>query len=374
MVACYGIGICFATRFPTRAPTSLHLTFARHGIGIDLVTRFPATAPVTSLYRRARALVFAATPPPWRAHAPALDAISPPQRSRTPAFAATHLLGGLVLRRFLPYTLSVVSHSGAHLHHHSSILTTACSGVCCHTPPQRACASAFAATHILRGLALRRAPAPPILHLGHLTLWHLLPHTSSAGSRSGVFCHTHSRRSCAQTRTCTSDPLTWPPRTPVFAATPPARRVHAPAFDAASPSQRSHALAFAATHILSILRSGRHLHLHCSISAAVCSGVCCHTPSWWARALAFAATPSWWSRTSARTAPALLCLSDRALRHLLPHTFAAGLCSGVCYHTFLVVSHSGTPAPPILCLGGHTLRRLLPFHLSNGCHTGAIQT
>jgi len=210
------------------------------------------------------------------------------QPPRTLASAATHLRGGLALRRLLPHTSSAGSRSGLCCHTDSRWSR---SPVCTHTstpPSWPPCTPASAATHLCGGFALQ----------------HLLPHTSLAGSHSGVCSHTHSRWSRTLICTRTSTPPSWPPC----------------------------ALASAATHLQSWLAL-KHLLPH-TFMAGSRSSVCCHIPPWQAHALAFAAAHipgglALWHIP----APPLLHLGVRTLWRVLPHTFSVGSCSGVCWHT-----------------------------------------
>jgi len=106
--------------------------------------------------------------------------------TRFPAAAPfSPFLGGRTLWRWLPPTYSAGSRSGVGCHPTFSM--AARSRVCCHTPCRRARALVMAATHLLGGLALWRWLPSHLLNscalqcllphlLGGLTLWRLLPH------------------------------------------------------------------------------------------------------------------------------------------------------------------------------------------------------
>jgi len=261
----------------------LHLTVAHQGIRIGFLTRFPTTAPTS------------------------------------------HFLDGLALHRLLPHTFTVGSRFGVYGH-----------------TPSEVHALAFATAHILGGLALRRAPAPPLLHLCSCMLWLLLPHSFPVGSHSDVCCHTHSRRSRA----------------------------------------------LVCTHTSTVYLSGRILPclLPHTLPAGSHSGVCCHTHSrrsraparthtsaalsWQACAPVFTATHNLDDLTLRRApTPSLLRLLQCALWCLLPHTYAAGLRFSICCHTpsqahapmFAATHILGSlvlqcvPAPPLLRFGSCTL-------------------
>jgi len=84
--------------------------------------------------------------------------------------SASALSPGSPPRHPLPHTSSAVARSGVRCHPTSS--EAAHSSVCCHTPSWRARAPALAATHVLGGLALRRWLPPHLL--SGLALWRFL--------------------------------------------------------------------------------------------------------------------------------------------------------------------------------------------------------
>ena len=204
----HGIGIGFGTRFPAMAPPNTSSAVARSGVRSysTLRLRAPASAsawlpdspPRHPLPHNSSAV--AGLVHPLLPHPPP----PPPPPSHGCVPQHRHRLGNPVPRYGTRYLTFPRRRSWAlftrYYHLHLLHLTVARHGIGIGLVtrfPATAPTSHFLGgralrrllPHLLSGLALRRAPAPPLLSLGNRALPRLLPHTFSAGSRYGVCCH-----------------------------------------------------------------------------------------------------------------------------------------------------------------------------------------